>query len=291
VGVVGLPATFEAVKAGKRVALANKEVLVAAGELTIRAARESGAEILPVDSEHNAVHQCFRAGRRDEVDRVILTASGGPFRTLPKAAFSSVTPTQALNHPTWCMGDRITIDSATLMNKGFEVIEACWLFDMDPRQVQVAVHPQSIVHALVEFRDGSVIAQLGPPDMKLPIRYALNYPERQAGLSGRRLAWDCVRELTFEPPDFEKFPLLRLAYNAIETGGAAGCVLNAADEVAVDAFLKDGITFDAIPAIVESTLERVNLAVCESIAVLLEIDREARRVATEAAAAGRMRVG
>jgi 1-deoxy-D-xylulose-5-phosphate reductoisomerase len=206
VGVVGLPATYEAVRRGKRVALANKEVLVAAGEMVMAAARESGAELLPVDSEHNALHQCLRAGRYEEVERLILTASGGPFRRTPRAELESVTPEQALRHPTWQMGARITIDSSTLMNKGFEVIEACLLFGFGADRVQVVVHPQSIVHAMVEYRDGSVIAQLGPPDMKLPIRYALTDPEREAGPPERRLRWDAVRNLEFEPPDLTSFP-------------------------------------------------------------------------------------
>ena len=222
VGVAGLEATFEAVRRGKRVALANKEVLVAAGDLVMAAARESGAEILPVDSEHNGVHQCLHAGPAKEVSRLILTASGGPFRTLPKSEFDAITPERALDHPTWKMGARITIDSATLMNKGFEVIEARWLFDFRPEQIEVVVHPQSIVHAMLEFQDGSVIAQLAPPDMKLPIRYALSYPRRQVGPADRRLQWDCVRQLDFEPPDREKFPLLGLAYESLRAGGTAG---------------------------------------------------------------------
>ncbi len=284
VGVVGLAATYEAVRRGLRVALANKEVLVAAGELVMAEAKRSGAELLPVDSEHNGVHQCLRAGRREEIDRLILTASGGPFRLTPSAELADVTPEQALNHPTWKMGDRITIDSATLMNKGFEVIEACRLFDFGPDRVQVVVHPQSIVHAMVEYCDGSVIAQLCPPDMKLPIRYALSYPRREVGLADRRLAWDQVRELSFEPPDLDKFPLLRLAYQAIEEGGAAGAVINAADEVAVGAFLDRAIPFPAIWAVVEGTLEKLTGARAASIEETLEWDRRAREVARELAA-------
>ncbi len=278
VGVAGLEATFEAVRRGKRVALANKEVLVAAGDLVMAAARESGAEILPVDSEHNGVHQCLQAGSAKEVSRLILTASGGPFRTLPKAEFDAVTPERALDHPTWKMGARITIDSATLMNKGFEVIEARWLFDFRPDQIEVVVHPQSIVHALLEFQDGSVIAQLAPPDMKLPIRYALSYPRRQVAPTDRRLRWDCVRQLDFEPPDREKFPLLGLAYEALDAGGTAGCVLNAADEVAVEAFLDGRITFPEVPRVVGDTLERVEPRRTASPAEVLEIDQQARRV-------------
>ena len=281
VGVAGMEATFEAVRLGKRVALANKETLVAAGELVMGEAKRSGSAILPVDSEHNAAHQCLRAGRFDEVDRLILTASGGPFRTTPRERLETVTPEQALNHPTWKMGARITIDSSTLMNKGFEVIEACWLFGLGPDQVQVVVHPQSIVHAMVEYRDGSVVAQLGPPDMKLPIRYALSYPAREAGPAERRLAWDRVRQLEFEPPDFEKFPLLRLAYQAIEQGGVAGCVLNAADEVAVESFLNQEIPYVAIAAVVEDTLERIGAGRASTIEETLEVDRQARQAAKE----------
>jgi 1-deoxy-D-xylulose-5-phosphate reductoisomerase len=281
VGVAGLAATFEAVRLGKRVALANKEVLVAAGELVMAEAARTGAELLPIDSEHNAVHQCLRAGRRDEVERLFLTASGGPFRTTPASEFEHVTPAQALNHPTWKMGHRITIDSATLMNKGFEVIEACHLFAFPPEQVDVLIHPQSIVHSLLEYCDGSVIAQLAPPDMKLPIRYALSYPLRESCGPDRRLRWSDVRQLEFGPPDFEKFPLLKLAYQVLEAGGAAGCVLNAADEIAVEAFLESRIAFPAIPIVVEETLQRTATASVPSIEALLDLDRQARSAARE----------
>jgi 1-deoxy-D-xylulose-5-phosphate reductoisomerase len=263
------------------VALANKEVLVAAGELVMGEAARTGAEVLPVDSEHNALHQCLRAGRRKEVEKVILTASGGPFRTMPLAEMERVTPEAALNHPTWKMGRRITIDSATLMNKGFEVIEACRLFDLGPAEIEVVVHPQSIVHALVDFVDGSVVAQLAPPDMKLPIRYALSYPERQTG-GLDRLRWDRVRQLDFEPPDRRRFPLLGLAYQALELGGTAGCILNAADEVAVEAFLDKRIPFLAISRIVESVLEQSSIHHPESVEDVLAADREARELAREA---------
>ncbi len=279
VGVAGLEATFEAVKLGKRVALANKEVLVVAGDLVMAEVARSGAELLPVDSEHNGVHQCLRAGRHDEVAKLILTASGGPFRTTPAAELENVTPAQALKHPTWKMGDRITIDSATLMNKGFEVIEACRLFGFGPRQVDVLVHPQSIVHALVEFKDGSVVAQFAPADMKLPIQYALFYPERRDGPPERRLDWGSMRQLEFEPPDWAKFPMLGLAYRALETGGAAGCVLNAADEVAVAAFLDSRIPFPALARVVEGTLEETGGRGAASIREILEIDCEAREIA------------
>ena len=279
VGVAGLEATFEAVKLGKRVALANKEVLVVAGDLVMAEVARSGTELLPVDSEHNGVHQCLRAGRHDEVAKLILTASGGPFRTTPAAELENVTPAQALKHPTWKMGDRITIDSATLMNKGFEVIEACRLFGFGPRQVDVLVHPQSIVHALVEFKDGSVVAQFAPADMKLPIQYALFYPERRDGPPERRLDWGSMRQLEFEPPDWAKFPMLGLAYRALEVGGAAGCVLNAADEVAVAAFLDSRIPFPALARVVEGTLEETGGRGAASIREILEIDREAREIA------------
>ena len=282
VGVVGLPATYEAVRLGRRTALANKEVLVAAGDLVKAAARDSGADLLPVDSEHNAVHQCLRAGGREEVERVILTASGGPFRDLPASRLDQVTPAMALRHPTWKMGSRITVDSATLMNKGFEVIEACHLFDLPPGQVEVVVHPQSVVHALVEFRDGSVIAQLSPPDMKLPIRYALAYPGREMS-PRQRMDWTRVAKLDFEPPDRAKFPLLDLAYEALRLGGLAGCVVNAADEVAVQAFLDGRIAFAGIPAVVERTLSACPRGAASSIEDVLACDREARVRAAEIA--------
>lgn len=284
VGVVGLPATYEAIVRGKRVALANKEVLVAAGDLVMAAARESGSELLPVDSEHNALHQCLRAGRKEEVDRLILTASGGPFRRTPKSELEAVTPEQALRHPTWQMGARITIDSSTMMNKGFEVIEACQLFGFGADRVQVVVHPQSIVHAMVEYRDGSVIAQLGPPDMKLPIRYALTDPAREQGPPDRRLRWDAVRNLEFEPPDLDKFPLLRLAFAAAETGGGAGCVLNAADEIAVAAFLDNRIPYTGIASVVENTLERYGDRRPSSLEAVAKLDGEARAEARHLAA-------
>lgn len=283
VGVSGLEATFEAVRLGKRVALANKEALVVAGELVMAEAARSGADILPVDSEHNAAHQCLRAGRRGEVERLILTASGGPFRNTPASALASVTPAEALDHPTWKMGNRITVDSATLMNKGFEVIEACRLFGFSPDEVDVVVHPQSVVHALVEYRDGSVIAQMCPPDMKLPIRYALSYPDREFS-PRQRIDWGSVRKLEFEPPDRRKFPLLELAYESLRRGGAAGCLLNAADEVAVEAFLRGRIPFPAIAEIVAETLANGAAQEPKSVSDLLEIDRGARAFAEELAA-------
>jgi 1-deoxy-D-xylulose-5-phosphate reductoisomerase len=285
VGVAGLPATYEAVRLGKTVGLANKEVLVASGELVTAAARASGTELIPVDSEHNGVHQCLRAGKRSEVARVILTASGGPFRNTPASEFAQVTPAQALNHPTWKMGKRITIDSATMMNKGFEVIEACWLFGLAPREIEVVIHPQSSVHAMVEYKDGSVIAQISATDMRMPIQYALTYPAREPA-PVPRLDWSAVRQWDFLPPDWEKFRLLKLACEAQETGGSATCTLNAADEVAVEAFLEGRVSFPGIAEIVEETLAKVPVRQPTSIAEVLAIDEESRSVARSLVGAG-----
>ncbi len=279
VGVAGLEATYEAVKAGKQVGLANKECMVAAGELITAAARRSGKPLLPIDSEHNAVHQCMRAGSAVEVKKVWLTASGGPFLDTPASAFDSITVEQALNHPTWKMGRRITIDSATLMNKGFEVIEACRLFDIPPAQVGVLVHPQSTIHSLVEFVDGSILAQLSVTDMRLPILYALSYPERVPSTLDFPLSE--IRRLDFSPPDLEKFPCLRLAYEAAAAGGAATVALNAADEVLVAAFLDGAIRFTDIPRIMEVVLSATGARRPESIREVLEMDAEARRLTTE----------
>ncbi len=280
VGVAGLEATYEAIRSGKRVGLANKEVLVASGKLVIDAARKSGTELIPVDSEHNGAHQCLRAGKRSEVARLILTASGGPFRETPLDKLSKVTPAEALNHPTWKMGPRITIDSATLMNKGFEVIEACWLFDFSADEVDVVIHPQSTVHAMVEYTDGSVIAQVSATDMRMPIQYALTYPAREAA-PVPRLDWTETRCWNFSAPDFEKFPALRLAYQAQRQGGSATCTLNAADEIAVEAFLKEQVSFSSIPAVVEETLERVPVREAGSVQEVLEIDELSRSVARQ----------
>jgi 1-deoxy-D-xylulose-5-phosphate reductoisomerase len=277
VGVAGLEATYEAVRAGKVVGLANKECLVAAGELITAEARRQGKPLLPIDSEHNAVHQCLRGGRLDEVERVWLTASGGPFLNTPQAQFASITVEQALNHPTWKMGRRITIDSATLMNKGFEVIEACRLFHMPPAKVEVIVHPQSTIHSMVEFVDGSILAQFSVTDMRLPILYALTYPERIQ--SDMRFAVSDLRHLDFCPPDLKRFPCLRLAYQAAEAGGAKTVALNAADEVAVAAFLDRRIGFNDIPRIIEEVLVATTSGKLESIAEVLEADAEARRLA------------
>jgi 1-deoxy-D-xylulose-5-phosphate reductoisomerase len=283
VGVAGLEATYEAVRARKQIGLANKETLVAGGDLVMRAARENGVELIPVDSEHNGAHQCLRSGRRDEVTRLILTASGGPFRNTPKQVLASVTPAQALNHPTWKMGPRITIDSATMMNKGFEVIEACWLFDMTPSEVDVVVHPQSSVHAMVEFNDGSVVAQLSATDMRMPIQYALTYPAR-LDAPVPRMNWSEARTLEFFPPDLDKFPLLRLAYESQRAGGSATCTLNAADEVAIEAFLKEEIGYTGIAEVVEETLERMPNRTAKSVDELLEIDLKSRETARQACA-------
>lgn len=275
VGVAGLEATYNAILAGKRIGLANKEVMVASGKLVVDAARASNTELIPVDSEHNGLHQCLRAGRRSEVARLILTASGGPFWETSLRSLESVTPAQALKHPTWKMGQRITIDCATMMNKGFEVIEACWLFDFSPDQVDVVVHPQSSVHAMVEYTDGSVIAQISATDMRMPIQYALTYPDREDAPVAK-LDWTEPRTWNFFPPDLNRFRALALAYQAQRSGGSATCTLNAADEVAVEAFLKERISFPEIAEVVEETLERVPQRTPNTVAEVLEIDRESR---------------
>jgi len=279
VGVAGLEATYEAVRAGKTVGLANKECLVAAGELITAEARRQAKPLLPIDSEHNAVHQCLRGGRMEEVRQIWLTASGGPFLHTPQSKFASITVSEALRHPTWKMGRRITIDSATLMNKGFEVIEACRLFNMPPERIQVVVHPQSTIHSMVEFVDGSILAQFSVTDMRLPILYALTYPERIE--SDMRFPVMDLRHLEFCPPDMGKFPCLRLAYEAARVGGAKTIALNAADEVAVAAFLDGCIRFDEIPEIIEMVLAETGSQKPESIREVLKADTEARRVARE----------
>jgi 1-deoxy-D-xylulose-5-phosphate reductoisomerase len=279
VGVAGLEATYEAVRAGKTVGLANKECLVVAGELITAEARKQGKALLPIDSEHNAVHQCLRGGRLEEVERIWLTASGGPFLKLPKSEFPSITVEQALNHPTWKMGKRITIDSATLMNKGFEVIEACRLFTLAPNRVQVIVHPQSTIHSMVEFVDGSILAQFSVTDMRLPVLYALTYPERIP--SEHRFPVMNLRHLDFCAPDMDKFPCLRLAYEAAEAGGGKTIALNAADEVAVAAFLDGCIRFDQIPRVIEEVISATKTAKLESITEVLRVDANARHAAGE----------
>ena len=329
VGVVGLEATYEAVKLGRTVALSNKEVLVAAGELVMAAAAKSSRELLPVDSEHNAVHQCLRAGHRSsqlknndspaqpevnnapsfqaesaeggiplslstnhesqatsrgplypEVRRIVLTASGGPFRKTPLAQLAGVIPEQALAHPNWRMGNRITIDSATMMNKGFEIIEARWLFGVRPDQIDVVIHPQSTVHSMVEYVDGSVLAQLGPTDMRMPIQYALTYPERVAS-NQVALDWAKLRRLNFERASTRRFACLRLAREAMNKGGAWPCALNAADEIAVAAFLEQRLPFLGIPEVIERVLSRTPRVRFESMDDVLAADAEARRQAQE----------
>jgi 1-deoxy-D-xylulose-5-phosphate reductoisomerase len=277
VGVAGLEATHAAILAGKPVGLANKECMVAAGEILTAAARERNVPILPIDSEHNAVHQCLRVGVHKEVKAIWLTASGGPFRKTPLEEFASITPEQALRHPTWVMGRRITIDSATMLNKGLEIIEACRLFDVPPSQVRVIVHPQSTVHSMVEYVDGSILAQISVTDMRLPILYALAYPERPASTLTFDLA--ALRHLEFEEPDFERFPCLRLAFEAAEKGGAHAIALNAADEVAVEAFLDGRIPFMGIPRTIEKVLASTLEAHPTTIGEVLAADRDARQKA------------
>jgi 1-deoxy-D-xylulose-5-phosphate reductoisomerase len=277
VGVSGLEATYAAILAGKPVGLANKECMVAAGEILTAAARERNVPILPIDSEHNAVHQCLRVGAHNEIKTIWLTASGGPFRTTPLEQFASITPEQALKHPTWVMGRRITIDSATMLNKGLEVIEACRLFDVQPNQVRVTVHPQSTVHSLVEYVDGSILAQISVTDMRLPILYALAYPERPASSLTFDLA--ALKHLDFEQPDFARFPCLRLAFEAAEKGGAHCIALNAADEVAVAAFLDCRIPYNGIADTIEKVLARTPESHPVTIAEVLTADREAREQA------------
>jgi len=277
VGVAGLEATHAAIVAGKPVGLANKECMVAAGEILTSAARECNVPILPIDSEHNAVHQCMRVGAHREVKTIWLTASGGPFRQFPLEKFAGITPEQALKHPTWVMGRRITIDSATMLNKGLEIIEACRLFDVPPGKVRVTVHPQSTVHSLVEYVDGSIMAQISVTDMRLPILYALAYPERPASTLTFDLA--TLSHLDFEPPDFERFPCLRLAYEAAEKGGAHCIALNAADEIAVEAFLERRIPFTGIPRTIEEVLASTPEAHPVTIAEVLAADQEARQIA------------
>ncbi len=274
-GAAGLLPTYRALEQGKSIALANKETLVMAGELMMQKSREKGIEILPVDSEHNAIHQCLRGGRRKELKRLILTASGGPFRDTPKEMLSAVTPEQALNHPTWRMGKKITIDSATLMNKGLEVIEASWLFGATPEEIHIVVHPQSVVHSMVEFLDGSILAQMGLTDMRIPIQYALTYPDR----------WDSplpsldicqLPKLEFMEPDQGKFPCLDLAYKALRAGGTAPTVMNAANEVAVEAFLSNGIAFHEISQIIESVLDSHLPQTASDLGNVLKADAWAR---------------
>lgn len=280
VGAVGLLPTLEAIEAGKDIGLANKETLVMAGSLVMEAVRKSGVRLLPIDSEHSAIFQALEAGRRQDVSRIILTASGGPFRDRNKDELLKVTPKQALAHPNWDMGKKISIDSATLMNKGLEVIEARWLFDVEPDQIGVVVHPQSIVHSLVEYIDGSVVAQLGIPDMRIPIAYALSYPER-LGLGLSRLSLSQCGNLSFEKPDYDRFPSLQLAFDVLEQGGVKPAVLNAANEVAVEQFLAGKIEFLDIAEIVASTLAKTDNGNELDLQAILDADEQARKIAME----------
>lgn len=280
VGAAGLLPTLEAARAGKRILLANKEALVMSGRLFMEEVRRGGAVLLPIDSEHNAVFQCMPADfvvnrNRDGVRRILLTASGGPFRSWPLAELDAVTPEQACKHPNWVMGRKISVDSATMMNKGLEVIEACWLFDTGPDQVEVVIHPQSVVHSMVEYIDGSVLAQLGNPDMRTPIAHALAWPHRiESGVASLDIF--SIARLDFQRPDPQRFPCLRLAYEAARTGGTAPTILNAANEVAVQAFLDGRLSFMQIPAVIDSTLEALRPREASSLEIILEDDRMAR---------------
>ena len=283
VGAAGLPPTLAAARQGKRVLLANKEALVMSGHLFMEEVRANGAELLPIDSEHNAIFQCmptnFSEGlQRSGVRHILLTASGGPFRTTPLSELESVTPEQAVAHPNWSMGRKISVDSATMMNKGLEVIEACWLFNTDPSHIQVVLHPQSVIHSMVAYNDGSVLAQLGNPDMRTPIAHALAWPERiESGVADLNI-FDVAR-LDFEPADYSRFPCLRLAIEAMEAGGTAPAVLNAANEIAVDAFLNEQIGYTAIAAIIEQTLSDIASREADSLKTIFEADAQAREVA------------
>jgi len=285
VGAAGLNSTFEAARRGKKILLANKESLVIAGEVFVAEARRNNAPVVPVDSEHNAIFQAmpegFEHGLSERgVEKIILTASGGPFRELPAERFPDVTPEQACNHPNWSMGRKISVDSATLMNKGLEVIEARWLFNADPDQIEVLVHPQSIVHSMVAYRDGSVLAQMGTPDMRTPIAHALAWPERiEAGVERLNLAQ--MNDLSFEKPDLLRFPCLGLAFEAMASGASAPVTLNAANEIAVAAFLEGNIGFDSIPRLVADVMERIAVSAIENLEDVLHHDRLARREANE----------
>ena len=276
VGGAGLPAAVEVVKSGKTLALANKEALVMAGGLVVSMAKENGVSIIPVDSEHSAVLQALRSGHRDEVKKIIITASGGPFYNLPKEKLSKVTKEEALNHPTWKMGQKITIDSATLMNKALEIIEAKWLFGLNSTQIEVIIHPESIVHSLVEFCDGSVIAQMGLPDMKVPIQFALTYPHRENG-NVESLDLAKLGSLNFKKPDTDKFPALRLGYEVVEKGGTMGATLNAANEVAVQAFLDRKIKFTDITKTVEHVMKEHNFIKDPTLQDIMNADEYARK--------------
>ncbi|MCL6493971.1 MAG: 1-deoxy-D-xylulose-5-phosphate reductoisomerase [Ignavibacterium sp.] len=275
VGFAGLTPTIEAIKRGKRIALANKETLVVAGEIVTRLVAENGAEIIPVDSEHSAIYQCLVGENLNEVEKLILTASGGPFLNKEKSFFDNATVNEALNHPNWKMGSKITIDSATMMNKGLEVIEAHWLFGLPVEKIDVVIHPQSIIHSMVQFVDGSIKAQLGIPDMKLPIQYALTFPERLSN-NFERTNLPLINNLTFFEPDFDKFECLKLAYLALQTGGTAPCILNAANEIAVDKFLKGFIRFSEIPKLINKALDKIENHSNPDIETIIECDKLTR---------------
>ncbi|MBQ4012725.1 MAG: 1-deoxy-D-xylulose-5-phosphate reductoisomerase [Bacteroidales bacterium] len=279
VGFSGLRPTIAAIRAGKAIALANKETLVAAGSLVMPLARSCGAPILPVDSEHSAIFQCLQ-GEHARLEKILLTGSGGPFLHSSKAELAAATRQQALNHPRWKMGAKVTIDSASLMNKGLELIEARWLFGVDPADIEVVIHPQSIIHSMVQFSDGCVMAQLSQPDMRLPIQYALSYPQR-IDLNTSRLDFAALAQLSFEKPDLDRFPCLQLAYDALEKGGNATCILNGANEVAVAAFLEDRIRFTDIPAVIAQTLERCKFVAEPDLDAIYSTDFEAKRLAAE----------
>ena len=276
VGAAGLTGTWLALQAGKTVALANKETLVMAGPLVMELAQKKNARILPVDSEHSAIFQAMQAGQPREIHRIVLTASGGPFRGKKREDLANITPDQALQHPTWSMGRKITIDSATMMNKALEIIEARWLFNLRPEQIQVILHPESVVHSFVEFTDGSVLAQLSPPDMCLPIQYALTYPERVDG-PAKRLQWDELRSLNFQQPDLETFPALRLGYEVARRGGTCGAVLNAANEAAVSAFLEGELSFLDIPRVCREVLDHHHYSEWPTLSELNAQDRWSRQ--------------
>ena len=280
VGFSGLRPTINAIKAGKAIALANKETMVVAGELINALAMEHKTPILPVDSEHSAIFQCLAGEMHNKVEKLILTASGGPFRTFTKEQLEHVTKEQALKHPNWSMGAKITIDSASMMNKGFEVMEAKWLFGVGAKDIEVVVHPQSVIHSMVQFEDGAIKAQLGTPDMRLPIMYALTYPSRLPSSFGR-LDWSAIKEFTFETPNLEVFPNLRLAYEALTKGGNIPCVVNAANEVCVAAFLNDRVKFTDMPRLIERAMDEATYILKPTLDDYLETDKEIRRMVEE----------
>jgi len=280
VGAAGLLPTLAAAKSGKRVLLANKESLVMSGQILINTVKENGATLLPIDSEHNAIFQCLNGQDRKGLERILLTASGGPFRTWKNEDLQKVTPSQACAHPNWSMGRKISVDSATLMNKGLEVIEACWLFDLPPEKVTVVIHPQSIIHSLVEYNDGSLLAQLGNPDMRTPIAYSLAFPQRiSSGVKSLNLFE--IGRLDFEQPNLQKFPCLRLAFEAMKMGGTATAILNAANEIAVEMFLNEKLSFIEIPKVIEETLSRCKIEEATDLKTVLKADEHAREIAEE----------